>query len=87
MEASGDPWAAGRPYIVGTQRCNRWRDLVVYLAQFTAIQRSGALNRSIANDSLQPNGYFAIMANSVWESAFVSLHAGFWPTCSCYALL
>jgi hypothetical protein len=48
METSGGPWAASRPYIIGTQRCNGRPGLEVYLAQFTVTQRYGTLNKSIA---------------------------------------
>jgi hypothetical protein len=87
MEASGGPWVAGRPYIIGTQRCNGPTGLEVYPAQFTATQRSDTLNGSIANGSLQPNGYLAVTASSVWESAFIGLHTGFRLKWTRYALL
>jgi hypothetical protein len=75
MEASEGPWARSRPYIVGTQRCNgRW-SLEVFLEHITVTQRSGALNGSIANDSFRPNGYLAVTASSVRESAFAGLLA------------
>jgi hypothetical protein len=48
MEASGGPWAAGRPYIIGTQRFKGRLDLKVYSAQFTVTQQSDAFNGSIA---------------------------------------
>jgi hypothetical protein len=77
----------GRPYIIGTQRCNGRPGLKVYPAQFTTTQQFGALNRSIANSSLRPNGYLVVTASSVRESVFASLHAGFRPTWTRYALL
>jgi hypothetical protein len=67
----------GRPYIIGTQRCSRRSSLDVYPAQFTATERSGALNGSIANGSLRPNGYLAVTTSSVRESAFAGFHTGF----------
>jgi hypothetical protein len=65
MEASGGPRAAGRPYIIVTQRYNGRSGHEVYPVQFTATQRSGALNGSITNSYLQPNGYLAVTASSV----------------------
>jgi hypothetical protein len=87
MEASGGPWAAGRPYIIRTQRCNRRPDLEVYPAQFMATQQSSAFNRSIVNNSLQPNSYLVVTTSSVRESAFAGLHAMFRPMWTSYALL
>jgi hypothetical protein len=87
MKASGGPWGAGRPYIIGIQRCNGWPGLEVYPAQFTATQRSDAFNGSNANDSLRPNGYLAVTASSVRESTFAGLHAMFRLTWTRYALL
>jgi hypothetical protein len=48
MEESGGPWAADRPYIIGSLRRNGWPHLNVYLAQIMATQRFGAFNGSIA---------------------------------------
>jgi hypothetical protein len=87
MESSGPPWVAGRPYIIATQHCNGRPGLKVYPAQFTAIQRSGALNGFIANDSFRPNDYFAVMASSVRESASTGLHAASRLMWTRYALL
>jgi hypothetical protein len=72
---------------MGTQHCNGLPGLEVYLAQFTATQQSEAVNGSIANGSLQPNGYLAVTASSMRESAFAGLHTGFRLTWTCYALL
>jgi hypothetical protein len=85
MEASGGPWDADRPYIIGTQRCNRRPSLEVYPAQFTASQRSGTLNGSIANGSFQPNGYLVVTASSVQESASAGLHVASRLTWTRYA--
>jgi hypothetical protein len=60
--------------------------LEVYPAQFSATQRFGTLNGSIANGSLQPNGYLAVTASSVRESVFVGLHVMFRPTWTRYLL-
>jgi hypothetical protein len=87
MEASGGPWVADQPYIIGTQCYNRWLGLEVNLVQFTETQRSGTLNGSITNGSLRPNGYLAVTTSSVRESVFAGLHAGFRPTWTRYALL
>jgi hypothetical protein len=76
-----------RPYIIGTQRCNGWPGLKVYPAQFSATQWSCALNGSIANDSLWPNGYLAVTTSSVRESMFASSHAMVRPMRTHYALL
>jgi hypothetical protein len=75
MEASGGPWAAGRLYIIGSQRCNGRLGLEVYPTQFTVTQRSGALNGSIANGSFRSNSYLAVTASSIRESESVDLHA------------
>jgi hypothetical protein len=48
MEASGGPWAADRPYIIGPQRRNGRPLLEVYPAGIMVTQQSGALNGSIA---------------------------------------
>jgi hypothetical protein len=87
MEASGGPWTTRRPYIIGTHCCNGQLGLEVYLAQFSATQRCGALNGSITNGSLRPNGYLAVTASSVRESAFTSLRARFRLTWTRYAPL
>jgi hypothetical protein len=81
------PWAAGRPYIIATQRCNERPVLEVYPTQFTATQQSGALNGSIANGSFRPNDYLAVTASSVRESASAGLHTASRLTWTCYALL
>jgi hypothetical protein len=77
----------GRPYIIATQCCNGRPGPEVYPAQFTVTLRFGALNRSIANSSLRPNGYLAVTASSVRESASAGLHTAFRPTWTRYALL
>jgi hypothetical protein len=87
METSGGPWAAGRPYIIGTQHCNGRPGLEVYPVRFLVTQRSIALNGSIANGSLRPNGYLAVTASFARESAFAGLHVGFRLTWTRYALL
>jgi hypothetical protein len=87
MEASGGPWAAGRPYItvpiVATDgRASRsfWRGLrgPNGLAPSTDL---------LPNGSLQPNGYLVVTTSSVRESAFAGLHAAFRLTWTRYALL
>jgi hypothetical protein len=87
MESIGAPWVAGRPYIIATQHCNGRPGLKVYLAQFTAIQRSGTLNGFITNGSFLPNDYFAVTASSVRESASAGLHAASRLMWTRYALL
>jgi hypothetical protein len=81
------PWASGRPYIIATQGCNGRPGLEVYPAQFTATQRSGALNGSIANGSFRPNDYLAVTASSMRESASAGLHVASRLAWTRYALL
>jgi hypothetical protein len=83
MEESGGPLGCGS----ALYNCNGWPGLEVYLAQFTATQQSDALNGSIANDTLRPNGYLEVTASVVWESASAGLHAAFRPMWTRYGLL
>jgi hypothetical protein len=74
--------------LINRDQCrNGQPSLEVYMAQFTATQRSSTINGSITNGSFWPNGYLAVTVSSVWESTSPSLYAASWLTWTRYALL
>jgi hypothetical protein len=83
MEASGGPWAAVSLY----NRDPALQQAVGPLGLSGAVYGDPTVLNGIANDSLQPNGYFVVTASFVWESVFAGIHVNFWPTWTRYALL
>jgi hypothetical protein len=74
--------------LINRDQCrNGQPSLEVYMAQFTATQRSSTINGSITNGSFWPNGYLAVTVSSVWESTSASLYAASWLTWTRYSLL
>jgi hypothetical protein len=87
MEASGGPWAADRPYIMGPSVATGGR---ASRSIRRGLRRPNGLASStdlLPNGSFRPNGYLAVTASSVRESAFADLRVMFRLTWTRYALL
>jgi hypothetical protein len=77
----------GRPYIIGTQCCNGRSGLEVYPRGLRRPNNPVPSTDLLTNGSLRLNGYLAVTASSMRESAFTDFHVMFWLTWTRYALL
>jgi hypothetical protein len=86
MGRNGGPWAADRPYIIETQRCNE-RPCLVYPTRSTVTNNMAPSTGLAPNGSFWPNAYLVVMAISMQESAFAGPHEMFRLMWTRYVLL